>query len=137
MTTGLQGKYNIVKQDNILLVEVQDIFDGDVVAQYHQDMVDLTLEMKHQPWASLIIYRGSGVFSPDAEAQIVDITKFRVKHNMVANATVFLDSAHADLQQMQLRRIYGGCHLPFYVFSDVESAKAWLHDFLAKQPKVG
>tara|TARA_Y100000034_G_scaffold84577_1_gene101430 strand:+ start:1861 stop:2277 length:417 start_codon:yes stop_codon:yes gene_type:complete len=136
MSLALKEGYQITKKDSILFVDVENIFTGDIAKQYHQDMMQITEEMKHQPWASLIIYHGNGVFTPDAEEQIVDITKFRVKNNMVANATVFLQSAQADLQQIQLSRIYHGCNLPFYVFSDVKSAKNWLKDFLEKQPKV-
>ncbi|NMP31839.1 hypothetical protein HII17_09705 [Thalassotalea sp. M1531] len=131
-----QSDYDIVKKDNILFVDVQNIFDAEAFAQYHLDMIELTQQMKHQPWASLIIYHGSGVFTPEVEDNIADVTKYRVQHNMIANATVFLDSTHADIQQMQLRRIYNGCHLPFYVFSDVKSAENWLQDFLGQQPQA-
>ena len=136
MNKQLESHYDIIKKDNILFVDAQQLFDEQTIQQYHQDMMDLTLEMKHQPWASLVAYRGSGVFTPEVEKHIVDITKFRVKNNMVANATVILDSAQADLQQMQLRRIYNSCHLPFFVFSDIASAENWLKDFLAKQDAI-
>jgi len=137
MESEQHSNYDIVKNGKILFVDVQDIFDADIIKKYHQEMKAHTHEMKHQPWGSLIVYHGSGVFSPEAEEQIVDITKYRVKNNMVANATVILDSTHADVQQMQLTRIYSGCQLPFYVFTDVQSAENWLHDYLDQQPKAG
>ena len=136
MTSRHQPHYDIVKKGNILVVEVKSLYAGDIAKQYQQDMVDLTHTMNKAPWASLVTYHGSGVFTPEAEKHIVEITKFRVKHNMVANATVFLDSKQADLQQMQLSRIYASCRLPFYVFSDTQSAENWLKDFLEKQPQV-
>ncbi|WP_245961515.1 hypothetical protein [Thalassotalea euphylliae] len=136
MNRQLHSHYDITKKDNILLVDAKRIFDEDSIEQYHQDMLDLTLEMKHQPWASLICYEGSGVFTPEVEQHIIDITKFRVKNNMVANATVLLNTAHADIQQMQLRRIYNSCQLPFFVFSDRDSAEAWLQDYLKEQTQV-
>ncbi|WP_448214221.1 hypothetical protein [Colwellia sp. MEBiC06753] len=131
-----QEQYNIEIKDNILFVQANNLFNADVVKQYHQDMVKLTIEMKHQLWASLVVYQGSGVFSPEAEKHIIDITKFRMKNNMIANATVILDSAQADIQQMQLRRIYSSCRLPFFVFSNVASAQDWLQSFLAEQSQV-
>ena len=136
MNKQLDSYYKMVKKGNILLVEVQRLTGEQTIEQYHQDMVDLTLEMKHQPWASLVVYRGNGVFTPEIESHIVDITKFRAKNNMVANATVLLENAHADIQQMQLRRIYSSCSMPFFVFSDVDSAETWLTDFLKQQPQA-
>jgi hypothetical protein len=49
---------------------------------------------------------------------------------MVAIAVVILNSTCADMQQMQLQRIYRECQIESYVFSDTESASTWLNDFI-------
>ena len=53
---------------------------------------------------------------------------------MIANATVIMNSNNADLQQMQLRRIYQTTDITFHVFSDNNSAKEWLTDYLEFPP---
>lgn len=128
-----ESNYHIERKGNLLYVEIQGPFDGNVAERYHADMKSLTLQMKHKPWASLVKYHRSGLFTPDAEKSLIETTKHRVQNNMVANATVISENSHADLQQMQLSRIYSSCGLPFYVFSDVESAENWLVDFLDSQ----
>ena len=46
---------------------------------------------------------------------------------------MILNSAHADLQQMQLRRIYQASNITFHVFSDEKSARNWLAEFLQQK----
>ena len=134
MTSDVQeSNYHIERRDNVLYVEIQGPFDGVIAEQYHIDMLSISRQMKAKPWASLVKYHRSGLFTPDAEKALIETTKFRVKNNMIANATVISENTHADTQQMQLRRIYSSCALPFYVFSDVRSAETWLESYLAKQ----
>ena len=46
---------------------------------------------------------------------------------MIAIAAVIMNSAYADLLQMQLQRIYQNSHIQFNFFSNIEHAKKWLH----------
>ncbi len=133
MNLSAHGHFSLELSGNILVVDAVGPFNDKVVEKYYDDIQDLIAEIEHQAWGSLVIYRGNGIFTPEAETSLIDITKKRMERGMVANATVFLDSVHADLQQMQLRRIYNTCRLPFYVFSDKSTAKGWLADFIEQQ----
>lgn len=133
MTSADQGNYSIKVQDNILHVDINGVFNDDLATSYDQDMRNLVQEMQGRPWGSLAIYHGNSIFTPEAEQALIEITKYRVQYGMVANATVILNSAHADLQQMQLRRIYQASNITFHVFSDEKSAKNWLKEFLQQQ----
>ena len=98
--------------------------------KYHQDIKQLTEKMTGEPWGSLITFRGNSVFTPDAEQQLKKTTQYRQEKGMIAIAVVILNSAYADMQQMQLQRIYHDCQIEFHVFSDNEIATDWLNDYI-------
>ncbi len=127
-----QGSYEIKRQGQILLVDTQGPFTEITAAQYHKDIKAFTQKISGLPWGSLITFRGSSVFSPDAEEQLIKTTRYRQNKGMVAIAAVILNSAYADIQQMQLQRIYQDCQIDFHVFSDRDSAKLWLGEFIAR-----
>ncbi len=133
MTTLLPGSYAISHQDNIMFIDARGPFDEEFAKQYQKDIERVTKELSCKPWGSLVTFYGNGVFTPDAEAQLVETTKFRISKGLIANAAVFLESNHADLQQIQLRRVYQKYRIPFHVFSNVEHAKNWLEDFMKQE----
>lgn len=130
MEYSAHGRYVIEQKKNILLVDAQGPFNEVTVEKYHQDIKQLTEKMSGEPWGSLITFRGNSIFTPDAEQQLRETTQYRQKKGMIAIAVVILNSAYADMQQMQLQRIYHDCQIEFHVFSDSESATDWLNGFI-------
>lgn len=130
MQHSTHGSYVIEQKSNILLVDVQEPFNDVTAEKYHQDIKQLTEKMSDEPWGSLITFRGSSVFTPDAEQQLRETTQYRQERGMIAIAVVILNSAYADMQQMQLQRIYHDCQIEFHVFSDSEIASDWLNGFI-------
>ncbi len=130
MEITLKGEYSIASGSNILQVDAFGPFDNSVTEQYVDDMYQACEQFASQPWGLLISFHGNSVFSPEAEEALIKVNKYRVKHGLIASASVILDSSTADIQQLQLRRIYQACNITFYVFSEVGSAKAWLEQFL-------
>ncbi|GLX84176.1 hypothetical protein tloyanaT_04280 [Thalassotalea loyana] len=125
--------YKITAQDNILFVDASGPFDFDTMLEYKSETLDAIEKIKHKPWGCIACFHGSGVFSPEAEEELVALTKERMKKNMAALATVIQDSGQADIQQMQLSRVYESCNTKYHIFSDVNAAKAWLANYLKKQ----
>jgi hypothetical protein len=136
MQTSAYGHYNIEQKDNILLVDAQGPFCEVTAKQYHNDIMQLTDNMTGEPWGSLITFRGNSIFTPEAQQQLIDTTRYRQKKGMVAIAVVILNSINADMQQMQLQQIYHYCQIDFHVFSDTINAKDWLHIFIKKSQHV-
>ncbi|HCH70259.1 MAG TPA: hypothetical protein DE042_07275 [Colwellia sp.] len=132
MQYSTEGIYRIEQQNNILLIDIdeQGSFDDVVSAQYRKDIKTMIQKMRHSPWASLITFKGTGVFSPDAEQSLIETTNYRVENGMVAIASVILDSAYADILQLQLQRIYQSSSVQFNFFSDTKYAKDWLESFI-------
>lgn len=130
MQYSAHGRYVIEQQNNILLVDAQGPFNEITAEKYHQDIKKVTEKMSGEPWGSLITFRGNSVFTPDAEQQLRETTLYRQKKGMIGIAVVILNSAYADMQQMQLQRIYHDCQIEFHVFSDSESATTWLNGFI-------
>lgn len=133
MHVATKGAYHIDIQENILEVDVHGPFDNDILKQYLNELKTIIGKFNKLPWGSLVIYHGNEIFSPDAESTLIEGTKYRIKHGMIANATVILESRHADIQQMQLKRIYQEAKLPFHVFSNINHAKDWLVDYVKQQ----
>jgi hypothetical protein len=133
MKLACHGHYEITIKNNMLVVEMYDQFDDSVAQQYIHDMYQVCEQLKNQVWGSLVTYNGSALFSPKAEEALIEITKFRVQRGMIANASIIIDSVNADIQQMQLQRIYQASRITSHVFSDKNSAKEWLATFLQKE----
>lgn len=127
------GKYTITPQGNILVVDAHGPFNEVTAAKYVQDMYDACEEFSGETWGLLVTFYGNSVFTPEAEQALVEVTRYRMKSGMIANASVILQSSSADLQQMQLRRIYQSCNLTSHVFSDIYSARNWLESFVVEQ----
>jgi hypothetical protein len=130
MEYSAHGRYIIEQKNNILVVDAHGPFNEITAERYHQDIKQITEKMTGEPWGSLITFRGNSVFTPEAEEQLKETTQYRQKKGMIAIAVVILNSAYADMQQMQLQRIYHDCEIEFHVFSDSESATTWLNSFI-------
>ncbi len=135
MQFAAHGSYSIERENNILLVDAQGPFNEITAKQYHQDIEIYTKQMSDSPWGSLISFRGSGVFTPDAEQNLIDTTRYRMNNGMIAVAAVITDSPFADILQMQLQRIYQTCCVQFHFFSDKDNAKRWLGRFIEDHVK--
>ncbi len=127
------GQYSLEVTDNILLVDAQGPFDQAVMDQFVTDMHEVCKKLSGRPWGSLVTYYGNGIFTPEAEEGLIAITKYRVKHGMVANASIIMNSAQADLQQMQLQRIYQASKIRFHVFSEMNRGREWLTNYINQQ----
>lgn len=126
----IEDKYSIASQSNILEVEAFGPFNEQVTEKYIDDMYNACDRFSGQPWGLLIAFYGNSVFSPEAEEALIKVNKYRVEQGLIANASVLIDSSTADIQQLQLRRIYQACNITFYVFSDIDNAKSWLEQYL-------
>jgi hypothetical protein len=130
MDLAAHGEYTIEKKDNILFIDAHGPFN-DITAQlFAQDMYKTCKLFHGEYWASLVTYYGNSIYTPEAESTLIELTKYRAKYGMIANASIILDSNCGDLQHMQLHRIYQTANMAFHVFSDVNSAEKWLVEFM-------
>lgn len=125
-----QGSYTIDVKENILMVHSHGPFNEATVLNYSDDVKKAITLFEGKPWVSLNTFYGNGVFTPDAESALNEMTEYRIKNGMIALAAVIKNSSHADLQQMQLHRIYQPANITFHVFSGAESAENWLRKYL-------
>ena len=130
MNLSTHGSYRLSFENNILYVEAEGPFNAEILQEYYRDMKKIVEENKSKRWAALVTYHGNGIFTPDAEYALIEVTKYRAKNGMIANASVLKESIHADLQQTQLARIYQTAKVRSHFFSDEHSAKNWLTKFL-------
>jgi len=136
MELAAHGEYKIEQKGNILFVDAHGPFN-DVTAQlYAKEMYKVCSSFQGECWASLVTYYGNALYTPEAESTLIDLTKYRAQHGMIANASIILDSNCGDIQQMQLRRIYQSANMTFHVFCDINSAKKWLTEFMSKPNQI-
>lgn len=133
MQPAAHGKYSIIPKDNILVVDAHGPFNDVTSTNYVQEMYEACDKFADKKWGILVTFYGNSVFTPEAEKALIDVTRYRMNKGMVANASVILESTSADIQQMQLRRIYQACDLTFHVFSDISSAQKWLEGYVTEQ----
>ncbi|GAA0810824.1 hypothetical protein KO495_07200 [Colwellia sp. D2M02] len=137
MQFSQHGQYTIEHQDNILIVDAAGPFNDETAKHYHQDITQLINELSGEAWGSLVTFHGNSIFTPDAEQQLIETTRYRQERGMIAIAVVITNSAYADIQQMQLQRIYRQCRIDFHVFSEVSRAKSWLNQFITRRQDKG
>ena len=124
------GSYNLNFKNNILHIEAEGPFNENILERFHHDTHQIIKQHSTKQWASLVTYRGNGIFTPDAEKALVKLMKHRAKNGMVANASVLKESIHPDLQQTQLSRVYQAAKIRSHFFSEERSAKNWLKEYL-------
>jgi hypothetical protein len=61
---------------------------------------------------------------------LIETAIFRAKHGMVASAIIFKNSHHTDMLQMQFSRIYQHANVKNHCFSNENTAKKWLQQYL-------
>ncbi|MBL4909909.1 MAG: hypothetical protein JKX78_07795 [Alteromonadaceae bacterium] len=130
MVFHAHGNYNLSFENNILHIDAQGPFNETVLENFHQDALAIIEKNKAKQWASLVTYHGNGIFTPDAEDALVKLIKNRARHGMIANASVLKESIHPDLQQTQLARVYQAAKIRSHFFSEENSAKNWLKQYL-------
>lgn len=136
MQSKTQGSYSLSVNNNILIVKAEGPFDEETIKQYLLDSQAATEEINHEPWAILTTFSGKGILTPEAEQALIDITKERQKNNLTAVTVVIKNNLQADLQQIQLARIYQSCNITANFFSDEDRAYQWLNSFMSKQKAV-
>lgn len=126
------GSYNLNFKNNILHIVAEGPFNEDILERFNDDTHQIIKKNRVNKWASLVTYKGNGIFSPDAETALVKLMKNRAQNGMIANASVLKESIHPDLQQTQLSRVYQTAKIRSHFFSDEKSARNWLKEYLQK-----
>lgn len=133
MQTSNQGSYSFSVKNNILIVNAEGPFDEQMMQQYLFDTTKATEKIQLQPWAILTTFSGKGILTPEAEQALIEVTKNRKKNNLKAVTVVIKNNLQADLQQMQLARIYELCNVTVNFFSNEQTAYQWLNSFMSEQ----
>ncbi|PCI62350.1 MAG: hypothetical protein COB35_03920 [Gammaproteobacteria bacterium] len=133
MELHAHGSYHLNFENNILHIEAQGPFNETVLEKFHHDTHEIIKKHRAKKWASLVTYRGNGIFTPDAENALLKLMKHRARNGMIANASVLKESVHPDLQQTQLTRVYQAAKIHSHFFSEEKSAKNWLTQYLKER----
>lgn len=133
MLESMQGRYALSVQNNILMVEAVGPFNENTFKHYLVDSNSAIEKICDKPWAILTIFSGKGILPPEAESALIDITKERQLKNLAAVSVVIENNWQADLQQIQLARIYQQCRVKSNFFSNKQAAHQWLVNYMNTQ----
>ena len=71
MHFAAHGSYSVERSGNILVVEATGPFNEHIIHQFENDVETCMEQLKNQAWATLVIYHGNGIFTPEAEAECI------------------------------------------------------------------
>ncbi len=129
--TTAHGGFKFRVEGSVLISDGVGPGSEDVVRKYISQVSPLIEQLKQAPWVSLTVLDGVPLSSPEAAVMLSQGVRVCVQNNMVACATVILNTEYMALTQNYWQSVHRPFHkLPFKIFTDVEEAKKWLSSYL-------
>lgn len=120
------GTYTIDLLGRVLMVDAKGPFNDDAVRDYSRDLAAFMERLAPDPWVLCAVFRNESLFTPEAEAELLAVTRMRVKKGMDAVAVVFKDIKCTRIAQDQLERIYQTADIRHAFFHEKQDALSWL-----------
>jgi hypothetical protein len=125
---NLHGQYDIQIQGRILLVDATGPFNEAIVKSYLGDLQTAVETLAPEPWALLAVFHDVSLFTPEAEAELIRVTRWRVGKGLSRCALTLIDIVGAEIVKDQLSRIYAAAGLEFEFFERIDDARQWLEN---------
>ncbi|WP_338519817.1 hypothetical protein [Alteromonas gracilis] len=120
------GQYQIAVLGNIVGVSAEGMADTEAIARYSRDMMDVINQFGGERWAFLGFLYGSAVLTKGGEEELQKSIEWRVSKGMRLGALVIGETTIESMVEAQFGRIYQKAGTQLGVFSDEDSAMAWL-----------
>jgi hypothetical protein len=122
------GQYQIAALGSIVAVSAEGMADKGAIERYSQDMMEVIANFGGESWAFLGLLHGSAILTKDAEVALQRSIEWRVQHGMELGVLVTGGTIVENLVKSQFERIYQKAGTELRIFSDEESAMAWLSE---------
>ena len=120
------GQYQIAVLGNIVGVSAEGMADTEAIARYGRDMMDVINQFGGERWAFLGFLHGSALLTKGGEEELQKSLEWRVSKGMALGALVIGETTIESMVDAQFNRIYQNAGTRLGVFSDEDSAMAWL-----------
>ncbi len=121
----LHGEYTINVQNDILLVDATGPFNEELAKLYVQEYVQVI--EKYRPKAQISTIRGSAIFSPEREAELIKLHEWSVNQGIKAEAIILkTDRPEENLFSLHVERSRQLTQAPVCVFDTQEAALQWI-----------
>ncbi len=120
------GRIDFVRKGNVIILRAEGPWNQVTLTRYANSYKKLVTPLLGNDWASLVVMYGESLMFPEAEAEILRSTKWRVKNGLKALAYVILDSDIRLTIINQSKHVYDAAKLNHQFFNNTESAISWL-----------
>lgn len=120
------GHIDFVRKENVIILKAEGPWNQLTVDRYASLYKDLVTPLLGSDWASLVIMYGESLMYPQAEAELLRSSKWRVKNGLKALAYVILDSDIRLTIINQSKHVYEKANVNHAFFNDIDSAISWL-----------
>lgn len=125
------GQFEISADGDLIVVRSEPQFNLEAAREYAVAMSDVIARMA-RPFGVLASFDAPPIMGPEVEVAMRDTAALRARSGMAAVAFVIGDQHGLSIAHGQWNRIYTPLAVPFAVFGDAGSARAWLRAQLDK-----
>ena len=120
------GHFEIVRDGDLIVVWSSPQFNLEAAREYAAAMAQLIAAMPPR-FGVLAQFDQPPIMGPEVEASMRETARQRAQRGMVAVAFVTADREGLSIASGQWSRIYDPIGVPFALFDDLATARAWLH----------
>ena len=126
MVRESHGTHTIKTAGKVLIVDVSGPFNEESVKEYQTDLESFVERLSSTPWALCGIFRNQGLLTPDAEASLIEVTRWRKERGMAVISVVLKDVKEPTILKAQMNRIYSVADIQCGYFDKMSDALSWL-----------
>lgn len=124
------GIFEVKVEGNCLFVDATGPFNEELTKHY-QSAIEVCIEkLEASSWDQVITLRHLSLFTPEAEAVLINTLVNRKKRGLKNCAVVLIDIEGKSLITHQMHKIYQTAGVKHEFFESIKQAKHWLNDSL-------
>ncbi|GAB3019255.1 hypothetical protein [Bowmanella dokdonensis] len=120
------GHVSFSLDGRILTIEAEGPGNAELIHEYQQHMQAYRQQLQGAAWASLVIFNGESLLTPDAIQLVDEAVQTNRHYGMVATAVVVTDASCRTLVRQLWSSIYCQAGTVHQFFDTPEQARQWL-----------
>ena len=122
------GSYTIETTGRILTVEGTGPFNEALVREYRRDLEASVEALSPDPWVMLLTLHDLSLCTPEAEAELDEVLKWRSSMGMTKGGLLFHRTVGTEILKERLTLLYVAAGVEFAFFDHIDDARMWLED---------
>ena len=125
------GEYQVLKKDQLCIVESRGPFNAEMVHKYSLEVDRVTREMP-EVWGQIVIMHKDSLFTPQAESGMSRAIIARKARGLLVSAVIIPDPEARMNIEAQVSKIYDSAGISYAFFDDFSGAEQWALQQLAE-----